>query len=386
MSTALQDHPYWKSKALRSFLSIDETALDTHTVVALLAFFGDLEVQTYGDGDIVFSEGDPGDAFYLIDSGNAEVWQDSEGGVLINRLSEGDYFGELALLNADPRAATIRARGELKAFRLSREQFRELTQLFPQVFGGIFKKLYGQLKLSFLHLEEKNKQLRQSLKTRAELGFIFISTVVIVSIYAFVIRIFHTESMQGAQADGLNYFINRAIELFALGTIIAIIVKSKLPLSSFGVTFRRSKRAIAEGLAVSAVVIVAMTAVKWWMLDRGIIAFEHRQVLVFSLLDWTYLTYALVVPLQEFIARGVVQSSIHRLLTGKYSGFWAVMVTSLIFGAMHLHSSIALGLAALFSSWLWGWMYTRHHNLIGVSLSHFLISNWAGLLGFWLYL
>jgi hypothetical protein len=47
--------------------------------------------------------------------------------------------------------------------------------------------------------------------------------------------------------------------------------------------------------------------------------------------------------------------------------------------------SISLSLSALLTSWLWGWMYNRHKSLVGVSVSHFLIGNAAGLMGFWTF-
>jgi hypothetical protein len=50
-----------------------------------------------------------------------------------------------------------------------------------------------------------------------------------------------------------------------------------------------------------------------------------------------------------------------------------------------VYSSIALATAALLTSWLWGWMYHRQKTLVGVSLSHFLIGNATGLMGYWTF-
>lgn len=347
-------------------------------------FLSRLERVEYGEGEVVFYEGVHEECFYVIDTGAIDIVKDSEGGVVINRLSSGDYFGELALLTANPRSATARATEQTVLFRLSKQAFDEMNTLFPEVMGTLLGKLYAQLRTAFVSLEARNEQLKQAHKERTELGFIFIWTVVVVSLYAFVIRLFHGYSIEGGQANVLNFLVNRGIEAIGLFLIIGIIYKSKLPLSSFGVTLKGGRRAAIDGIIVSVIAIATLTTFKWWLIDYGIDWFGPTDYLLsFSLVDWTYFTYILVVPLQEFVVRGVVQGSIDRLLVGKYRMLWAIVVTSLIFGAMHLHSSVALGFAAMFSGLLWGWMYARHRNLIGVSIAHFFISNWAGVLGFW---
>ena len=73
-------------------------------------------------GQAVVTEGMPGDRFYLIESGTAEV---TAGGHLINRLGPGDAFGEIALLRDVPRQATVTAVDDLTLYALEREVFLE---------------------------------------------------------------------------------------------------------------------------------------------------------------------------------------------------------------------------------------------------------------------
>ena len=71
-------------------------------------------------GHIVFHQGDLGDRFYVIESGEAEVIGD---GQLLASLERGEGFGEIALLRRVPRTATVRAVDELRLQALSSDNF-----------------------------------------------------------------------------------------------------------------------------------------------------------------------------------------------------------------------------------------------------------------------
>jgi MFS family permease len=71
-------------------------------------------------GGIVFSEGDAGDRYYIIEAGTVEV---TSGGEIVNRLGPGDGFGEIALLRDVPRQATIHALEDLSLVALDRDVF-----------------------------------------------------------------------------------------------------------------------------------------------------------------------------------------------------------------------------------------------------------------------
>ncbi|HEV8451837.1 MAG TPA: MFS transporter [Gaiellales bacterium] len=81
---------------------------------------GLLEPVTVAAGEAVFSQGDAGDRFYLIESGEASVVQDDK---QLARLGEGGYFGEIALVQDIPRTATVRAVSDLALLALDRDEF-----------------------------------------------------------------------------------------------------------------------------------------------------------------------------------------------------------------------------------------------------------------------
>jgi CRP/FNR family transcriptional regulator, cyclic AMP receptor protein len=88
-----------------------------------------MEVRRLTDGEEAFHEGDPGDAWYVIFEGRARVLRDGPGGATEIRLLErGSCFGEMAILDAQPRSATIEAVGPLTVFCFRRERFELLLE------------------------------------------------------------------------------------------------------------------------------------------------------------------------------------------------------------------------------------------------------------------
>jgi CRP/FNR family transcriptional regulator, cyclic AMP receptor protein len=84
--------------------------------------------RTLQQGELLFKEGDAGDKFYILQSGSVEVVKQKAGGE-VDRLAikrAGEALGEMALLTAAPRSATVRALEATNLLVVSRDQFEEL--------------------------------------------------------------------------------------------------------------------------------------------------------------------------------------------------------------------------------------------------------------------
>ena len=83
-------------------------------------------------GETVFSEGDPGDRYYLVREGEADL---TIGGRSVGKLGAGSGFGEMALLFGRPRSATVTAITDLVLATLGRDEFAWLVRTSGETMG-----------------------------------------------------------------------------------------------------------------------------------------------------------------------------------------------------------------------------------------------------------
>lgn len=88
-----------------------------------------MKTVSYRPGDYVIREAEMGDIFYMVENGEAEATKTFEAGkpaTLVKKYKTGDYFGELALIKGEPRAANVIAKTDLKLVSLDRGAFKRL--------------------------------------------------------------------------------------------------------------------------------------------------------------------------------------------------------------------------------------------------------------------
>jgi CRP-like cAMP-binding protein len=96
------------------------------------------------EGSVLFEEGDTGDAFYVVLEGTAEVRRGT--GRRLNSVGVGGWFGELALLDAAPRSASVIATSELEVAVLGARIFRTLLRELPTISERLLAALAAELR------------------------------------------------------------------------------------------------------------------------------------------------------------------------------------------------------------------------------------------------
>lgn len=88
-----------------------------------------MQVQRLREGQLLFEEGKPGDAWYVLYDGAVEVVKDDGGGEsVIAVFGPRTCFGEMAILDGSPRSATVQASAASTVFRFPREDFLRLIE------------------------------------------------------------------------------------------------------------------------------------------------------------------------------------------------------------------------------------------------------------------
>ncbi len=110
--------------------------------------------ESYDDGETVFVEGSQGDCAYLIEHGAVEISILHEGKptVLATRVA-GEIFGEMAIVDKQPRSATARAVGEAVVLRLSEEQFKYRLDAIDPVMGLVLRTILERVRETLLRLK-----------------------------------------------------------------------------------------------------------------------------------------------------------------------------------------------------------------------------------------
>ncbi|MCJ1341411.1 hypothetical protein MMC09_006707 [Bachmanniomyces sp. S44760] len=122
----LMDSAFQRRRMYESFLE-EVPLLSTLTPYERSKIADALETQKFPAGSTIIREGDPGEAFYLLESGEATVFKRETGEEkVLHSYKKGDYFGELALLDDKPRAASVVSVGEVKVATLAKDGFLRL--------------------------------------------------------------------------------------------------------------------------------------------------------------------------------------------------------------------------------------------------------------------
>jgi CRP/FNR family transcriptional regulator/CRP/FNR family cyclic AMP-dependent transcriptional regulator len=104
--------------------------------------------RTYHRGETIFHKGDPGSGLYIIATGQVKIILPSEAGeeAMLAVLESGEFFGELALFDGEPRSATVVAVQNAETLILHRDDFLSFVARNPEVVTGLFAALSRRLR------------------------------------------------------------------------------------------------------------------------------------------------------------------------------------------------------------------------------------------------
>ena len=101
--------------------------------------------NSFDPGQIVVTQGTPGQAFYMVLTGRVEILRDQAS---LGTFGPGDFFGEMSLLDQAPRSATIRAVEQTQCLMLSSWDFKALLENKPSIAIKLLEVLSRRLRVA----------------------------------------------------------------------------------------------------------------------------------------------------------------------------------------------------------------------------------------------
>ena len=112
-----------------------------------------LEEETFEKGQYIVNEGDLGKELFMIVKGEVEV---VAGGNVVAVMKEGAGFGEMALIDSQPRSADIIARNDVLVLKMESDDFLEILKQRDEVALGVIRVLTGRIRELNAKLAEKS--------------------------------------------------------------------------------------------------------------------------------------------------------------------------------------------------------------------------------------
>lgn len=329
-------------------------------------------VKIYSINEIIFNEGDISQDLYLNINGLINVRKYDKGKkseFIIANISPGEIFGEMSFVDeSTPRSATLISSEPSEILILDRKALLSLGNIGLSIYQKLVKNIakisVDRLRLTNIGYVEKMKAENVQLQLRTEFGKFFIAIILTLDIASILTKL----------ATEYN-FIKEKTLLYEWIYLLVISIPTlwfihyfNYRLSTFGVTFKNWKQSFTEGLIICSLLFLSIFAIFIPFIKH----IGYVPIYNYKIFHLIFLNYLLGSYIQEFFARGVIQTSLLRFLNDK-KGYMAIFITSAIFATFHIHQSLISSLVIFIASIFLGIIYNRHQNLIGVSLVHFTL-------------
>jgi len=319
--------------------------------------------------DYLIREGEQAKEIYLVLEGQLEITKrdaQTQLDLHIATLNVNDIVGELGVLDRGPRSASVRALTEGRLIAIPFDQLQSLAEknlTFSKIFLHITRKVAERLRSS-------TETTVSTLKTRIILSTFLVEIIAILCIFSFLLA----SVKQLFKSEAYTIYVTLPLTLFVAIVGLIFVRQFQFPLSQVGITTNRWKQAVYEGIIFTVPVLFLILMAKFVC-----ILFLPAMPLFkinphFSL---TVVYVLLVVPLQEVIARGIIQGSLEQFLSVKYQKLTSIVMADLMFSSFHVILSLFFGVIVFLPGLYFGWLYSRTHNLMGVWIAHALVGIWG---------
>ena len=270
---------------------------------------------------------------------------------------------------------------------LEKEQTHRGTVSFTNQYN---RKLYLHITASFLKSEDEQEsggvvlvisditETETLRKKRYDAAIVFSCITGCVCLYLLLVAALEFLNLN-VPTKALTQVINGMV------CVIGFIIYKKTEFTSeeLGLMIQNPKDTFLSSLCISFLTVILLVAVKlmvskvspdffaadtpFWNWDIGL---------------YSWCSYIFTCIIQEFLARSMIYGSIKKMFDGRHSSIYALLLSALLFGAVHIAHGFMYMMAAMVLLGVLGGLYEKHRNIWGVTMIHFILGQTACCLGF----
>lgn len=133
-----------KLTAIEKVIFLKSVDILEHATIEQLGRIAGLTQEVHvAPGEIIFHEGEPGDALYLVLNGTVTL---AKNGTVVAEIKEREAFGTLGALDFDPRFYTAKAITQVHALKLNAQDFHDLLSLDIEMVEAVFRVLCRRIR------------------------------------------------------------------------------------------------------------------------------------------------------------------------------------------------------------------------------------------------
>lgn len=332
-------------------------------------------LKSYEEGEYIFKEGESTTDIYFLISGKVDFYKieaNTQNNIKFKEMSSGQSFGEMSFMDESPRSNSVKAGSQVEVYVLSKQALIDRVPDAQEIINILGVTIISQVNEYLRHLSDRHiitiQKHMDDIKERNRFGQFFVSTVIflfsITILNAILDDFFPNYNVTGRLFNWTYLFI------FVLFPIFLALKQFNITLSEVGVTRQNLKKSLLDGFIFSFIGILFIYSLTFlidiinpdWQLRE-----QFREISI-PIAAIIYLIHCFV---QEF-ARATLQISLQMFFQDN-PGYYAIFITSLIFAMAHFHLGTNVIVVTWIASNIFGLIYNRTYNLVGVTLVHFVL-------------
>ncbi|HBC08379.1 MAG TPA: hypothetical protein DC046_12485 [Rhodospirillaceae bacterium] len=343
-------------------------ALKPETLEALASVS---KTVSFAPGQFVFREGDLGTTLYLLLSGSAAVVRElaDKSLVELSTVSAGELLGELVFLDGGERSASLRAETPCEFILIPAGALVTLPGgdgFISDLKGALASVVAERARTMSDDMVASLQRQLEITKLQNQFGHFLVFTIAIFLISTMLFYLVAEDYVQDVYDPGFSW----QTVLFLAVPCLLVIKVMKIPLADLGIKREGAWRSFRDTMGICILLTIPAAIYLVWFKEPS--AGKDMGVTIDPYFLVQYFAHSLF---QEVGSRGLIQGLFQKFLDDA-KGHRSIFLTSTVFASLHITFGIDAVVITFFASFIFGYLYLKQKNLVGVTILHY----WLGVL------